>query len=107
MPDTPTTERFGDFITLERSGRLVTITYDRGDGLNALSIKGMTELRDVARALADDDSSSVIVLTGTSVFSAGADLKDPDRKGRDEMTLLQQRSAVRLGPDMCQAWADL
>ena len=107
MPDTTTTERFGDFVSLERAGRLVTVTYDRGDGLNALSIQGMTELRDVARALADDDSSSIIVLTGTSVFSAGADLKDPDRKGRDEMTLLQQRSAVRLGPDMCQAWADL
>ncbi|HAO37156.1 MAG TPA: enoyl-CoA hydratase, partial [Hyphomonas sp.] len=58
MPDTTTTERFGDFVSLERAGRLVTVTYDRGDGLNALSIQGMTELRDVARALADDDSSS-------------------------------------------------
>ena len=107
MPDSPITERFSDFITLERAGRLVTVTYDRGDGLNALSVQGMTELRDVARALADDDTSSAIVLTGAAVFSAGADLKDPDRKDRGEMTLLEQRSALKLGPDMCQAWADL
>lgn len=37
--------------------------------LNALSIQGMTELRDVARALADDDASSAIILKGTTVFS--------------------------------------
>ncbi|MEM6626951.1 MAG: enoyl-CoA hydratase/isomerase family protein [Pseudomonadota bacterium] len=107
MSSTLAPGRFGEFITVERRNRLIEIVYDRGDGLNALSIQGMTELKDVALALADDTESSVIVLSGQGVFSAGADLKDPDRLDRDSATLLEQRTALKLGPDMCQAWADL
>lgn len=107
MADTQTPERFGDFTTIERRGRVVIVTYDRGDHLNALSVKGMNELKQVALALQQDSESSVILLKGGRVFSAGADLKDPDRVNRGSATLLQQRTALKLGPDMCQAWADL
>lgn len=107
MAETSEPERFSDFITLRRDGRTVEVVYDRGDGLNALSVKGMTELKDVALALGHDTNSSVIVLRGEGVFSAGADLKDPDRASRGSATLLEQRTAMRIGPDLCQAWADL
>ena len=107
MADTQTQERFGNFTTLERRGRIAIVSYDRGDRLNALSVKGMNELKQVALALQQDTESSVIILRGGSVFSAGADLKDPDRVNRGSTTLLQQRTALKLGPDMCQAWADL
>ena len=107
MADTSEPERFSDFITVRRDGRIIEVVYDRGDGLNALSVKGMTELKNVALTLADDTDSSVIVLRGEGVFSAGADLKDPDRRSRERATLLTRRTAMRLGSDLCQAWADL
>ncbi len=100
-------EAFGQYVSLIRRERLVEVIYDRGDGLNALSIKGMTELKDVALMLAGDTQSSVIILTGQSVFSAGADLNDPDRKDNEQAPLLEQRQALKLGPDLCRAWAEL
>ena len=107
MSDSSKRETIGDHVTLDRRGRVVKVTYDRRDGLNALSAQGMTELKAAALSLAGDTTSSVIVLTGTNVFSAGADLKDLALRQRDEMSLLEQRMALRLGPDLCQAWADL
>ncbi|MEM6536454.1 MAG: enoyl-CoA hydratase/isomerase family protein [Pseudomonadota bacterium] len=100
-------EPLGDFVSLHRNGRVVEVRFDRGDGLNALSVKAMTELRDVARRLADDADSSVIVLKGGKTFSAGADLSDPLLRGLEEKPIVEQRTIMRLGPDMCQAWADL
>ena len=107
MDDQQETESFGAFVTVRRVGRVVEVTYDRGDNLNALSVQGMTELKDVALHLAGDNDSSAIILQGRGAFSAGADLTDPALRDQDKMTLLEQRSALRLGPDMCQAWADL
>ena len=107
MSEALPTGRFSEYISIERSGRVIEVTYDRGDGLNALSIQGMTELKSVALKLAEDTESSAIILQGAGVFSAGADLKDPGRPKRDELSLLEQRTAMKLGPDMCQAWADL
>ncbi|MDJ0921646.1 MAG: enoyl-CoA hydratase/isomerase family protein [Henriciella sp.] len=100
-------ERHGDYVSVERAGRIVTVTYDRGDLLNALSIQGMIELKTLAQRLAEDASSSVIVLKGARVFSAGADLKDPDRAKRGDASLVARRLHAKLGPDLCQAWADL
>lgn len=100
-------ERFGEHVTLVRSGRVATVTLDRGDGLNALSIDVMRALTDVARTLSDDTDTSVVVLTGTSAFTAGADLKDPRRAEQVSMTLVERRHAMRLGPDMCAAWENL
>ncbi|MEM1151526.1 MAG: enoyl-CoA hydratase/isomerase family protein, partial [Pseudomonadota bacterium] len=99
--------KIGKYVTLVRQGRVVRVEYDRGDGLNALSIQGMEELRDAARHLHEDVDCSVIVLSGVGAFSAGADLKDDARVSRADQTLMQQRQAMRLGPDLCRAWADL
>ncbi|MEO1014812.1 MAG: enoyl-CoA hydratase/isomerase family protein [Pseudomonadota bacterium] len=107
MSETSEPEAFGEFISVTRRGRVVEVRFDRGDGLNALSLAAMSELKGVAHQLADDVESSVIILTGARAFSAGADLKDPALIQQASKTLLEQRAAVRLGPDMCQAWADL
>ena len=53
-----------------------------------------------------DIETHVVVLTGTPVFSAGADLKDPDMR-TDHLDKLSQRQALLLGPDMCAAWEAL
>lgn len=96
-----------DFATIERAGSVAIVRYDRGDGLNALSRAAMRELTQIARDFRDDIDTHVIVLTGTAkIFSAGADLKDPEMAGGEE-GLLARRHGLKVGPDMCDAWEDL
>lgn len=97
-----------EFTTIERRGPIAIVRYDRGDGINALSRAAMRELTDIARMFRDDISAHVIVLTGTDkIFSAGADLKDPEMAAGHDGGLMQRRHALRVGPDMCDAWEDL
>ncbi len=102
----------GQFTTIERKGSIAIVRLDRGDGLNALSRAAMRELTQIARAFRDDIETHVIVLTGTDkIFSAGADLKDPEMAvghgGAADPGLMARRHALRIGPDMCDAWEDL
>jgi enoyl-CoA hydratase len=107
VTDTSERERFGDFLTLERAGRVVSVTFDRGDGVNALSTAAMRELTAVAGHLAADVDCSVVVLTGAGAFSAGADLKERSTAPTRPMTLLERRQALKVGPDLCAAWERL
>lgn len=95
-----------DGLTLEREGAQATVTLARDNGRNALSAEIMRGLRDVALWLKTDIETHVVVLTGSPVFSAGADLKDPDMR-TDHLDKLSQRQALLLGPDMCAAWEAL
>ena len=106
MPEA-TSQTIGDYVSIARDGATATVTFDRGDRLNALSVQAMEELTKAARALASDTTSTAIILTGGQAFSAGADLSDPRLTERAGLSLIEQREAVKLGPDMCQAWADL
>lgn len=99
--------KFGEYISLTRTGRVVEVVIDRGDGLNALSSALMRDLIAVAGFLSEDTDSSVVVLSGRGAFSAGADLKDPARAQMAKGTLLERRQALKLGPDMCGAWEQL
>jgi enoyl-CoA hydratase len=61
-------------IALARSGRLLTITLNRPDALNAIDDQMHDDLVDVFAFVADDEHSDVIVLTGAGrAFSAGGD----------------------------------
>ena len=97
----------GESVEITRKGAVAVVTFDRGDDLNALSVQAMEELRDAARRIATQTDVAAIILTGNPAFSAGADLTDPALAAREELSLLEQREAVKLGPDLCQAWADL
>jgi len=98
------TMNFGDSVELTRNGAIATVTLDRGDGRNALSLKTMQALIDAAQFLIADTDSNVVVLTSRGAFTAGADLKDPDRAAMREQSRLEQRQSLKLGPDMCAAW---
>jgi enoyl-CoA hydratase len=59
-----------------RRGRLLTLTLNRPDTLNAVNRKMHEELADVFNFAAQDEHSDVIVLTGAGrAFSAGGDLE--------------------------------
>lgn len=94
-------------VSLTIAGGVARVLLKRGDRFNALSRETLTGLRDVARALRDETRAHAVIVTGDPVFTAGADLKDPAMRQRDALNLLEKREALRLGPDMCDAWAAL
>jgi enoyl-CoA hydratase/carnithine racemase len=64
----------GELVLLDRVGRVATVTLNRPERRNALSDPLLTELTAVLTDLRDDDTTRVVVLTGSPpVFSAGAD----------------------------------
>jgi len=95
-----------DGLTLQRENGVATVTLARENPRNPLSHAIMSGLRDVARWLKTDIETHAVIVTGDPVFSAGADLKDPDMR-TDHMPRLQQRQALLLGPAMCAAWEAL
>jgi enoyl-CoA hydratase len=63
-------------ITLERNERLLTLTLNRPDVLNAFNEQMHQDLVDALAFATDDPHSDVIVLTGAGrAFSAGGDLQ--------------------------------
>jgi enoyl-CoA hydratase len=62
-------------IALSRKGRLLTITLNRPEAMNAVNLAMHDELADVFRFAIDDPHSDVVVLTGAGrAFSAGGDI---------------------------------
>lgn len=97
----------GRFVSLTRSDGVAEVRINRGDGLNALSLEVLSDLRKAADALRGDTSVHAVVLTGETVFTAGADLADPALAERAAAGLLDRREMLRAGPDACAAWAAL
>src|SRR4051794_8452781 len=71
----------GDLVLLgPRDGGVVTLTLNRPDKKNALSVALRDEMSDLLDVLAADEDVKVVVVTGAGdVFSAGFDLKEFDR----------------------------
>jgi enoyl-CoA hydratase len=99
-----TTTKIGAFVTVERDGAIATVTMDRGDGRNPLSRQLMLEMTEAARTFADDLKTQVVIVTGKGAFTAGADLKDPGLDRSTPVGLLERRHALRVGPELCDAW---
>jgi len=66
-----------EFCTAERDGRILTVTMNRPDVMNALHPPANTELGEVFDDFCADDELWVAILTGAGdrAFSAGNDLK--------------------------------
>jgi enoyl-CoA hydratase/carnithine racemase len=88
MPDT-------DFRQLiyQKNQRVVEITLNRTEALNALSVELYTELGDALIAASADDEVQVIVITGAGrAFSTGGDLKQGDQLDKTEPQLFVDAS---------------
>jgi enoyl-CoA hydratase/carnithine racemase len=90
-----------EHILVERSGEFVTITMNRPQRRNALSLAHMRELITAFRDVGDSDALGVVLAGAGPVFSAGhdfADVADADLPAvrsllvtcTDLMTLIQQ-----------------
>ena len=96
-----------NFLKLDEDGGIVTVTIDRPDKRNALSVALRHELREMAARLDGRDDIACVLLTGAgSAFRAGADLSDPHAFGA-EVSVAEARRIARAGPDMCAAWERL
>ncbi len=69
-----------DGLRVERDGPVVTLTLDRPEALNALTVPLKLALADALRTVAGDRSVRAVVLTGAGrAFCAGQDLPERDR----------------------------
>ncbi len=98
-----------DHVSVRRQGRIAVVTFDCGDSLNALSLRAIEELTDVARSFERDlDTSAIVLTTPTgSGFSAGRDLADPAMDLRRDMPMLERRHAAGAGKRLCAAWESI
>ena len=98
-----------DHVTVRKRGRVAVVTFDRGNSLNALSLRAIEELTEVARSFDGDLETSAIVLTtpAGSGFSAGRDLADPAMDLRRDMPMLARRHAAGAGKRLCAAWESI
>ncbi|MFM8304797.1 MAG: enoyl-CoA hydratase-related protein [Actinomycetota bacterium] len=66
-----------DDLLVVRSGGVVTVTLNRPERLNAMSLSMVEHLHDVLRTLSADPDARVVVLTGSGrAFCAGGDVSD-------------------------------
>ena len=73
-------------ILTERRGRVLLVTFNRPDALNALSLKVADELVAAMSAADTDPEIGCIVLTGSErAFAAGADIKEMQERSFTEM----------------------
>lgn len=80
----------------EVKDKIATITFNRPDVLNAITLEIYAQLRDLFAALQNDDSVNVVIITGAGrAFCAGGDVHkiigkilDDDMRGHLEFTRL-------------------
>jgi enoyl-CoA hydratase/carnithine racemase len=85
-------------VTLDRDGRVATVTLNRPDRRNSLSDEMLAELAAAFAELRDDASTRVVVVTGAPpVFSAGADARLKSTMSEEErrQVFLARKSQFR------------
>jgi enoyl-CoA hydratase len=93
-------------IRVTRQDAWVEVRIDRPAARNALDTALMEELTEAARLMRlRTDFSAVILTGGESYFSAGADLNGS--RERADLTLIEARRSVMVGPDLCRAWDEI
>jgi enoyl-CoA hydratase len=97
-----------EYLSLQRDGRVLEVTFRSPNTVNSLNNALMRELTRLAQELQFDSELSAIILTGApDIFSAGMDLKDPEAANAGNMTVAERRQLVKVGPAMCAAWEAL
>ena len=95
-------------VTIEKSGAVALVRFDRKGARNAFNQETILELTDVARKFQDDLETQAVVLTGTpEAFSGGIDLKERASRAVTAGSDLQLRETYYRGVKLCQAWEDM
>lgn len=95
-------------LVVTKDGPVATVTLNRPDKLNALSVELMDEIRACAEKFRDDVETRVVIFAGAGKhFSAGADLTDPARAELMNAPLIARRRATHLGQRMIRALLEI
>jgi enoyl-CoA hydratase/carnithine racemase len=99
-------------FAVERDGAVVTVAFARPEKLNPINETVLRELLAIARALQEDETARVVVLTGRGrAFSAGADLAMlsamADAERRAALTDAQRLQSARTGRRVMEEWEGL
>ena len=87
-------------VLSEKSGRVLTLTINRPEALNALNQQSLRELRKAIEAAARDASVGCLIVTGAGrAFCAGADLR--------EVSARYLAGDTELGEDLRRSYAPL
>ena len=86
-----------EFVRVSRAGDHVTITMDRPEQRNALSLQHLTELTAAFREVARSDATGVVLAGNGPVFSAGHDFRDVAGHSLAEVRHLLQTCADLMG----------
>ena len=88
-------------LRVDKNGHVATVTLNRPEKLNALSIDLMQEICDVADSFLHDYETRAVIFTGAGkYFTAGADLTDPKRAQVSQASLLERQRHTTLGQRM-------
>jgi enoyl-CoA hydratase/carnithine racemase len=77
-----------EHLLVERNGPHVTITLNRPQQRNALSLQLIQQLAKAFEEIAATDATGIVLAANGPVFSAGHDFKDVGGKSLDEVALL-------------------
>ncbi len=82
-------------IILEKADGIATLTLNRPEKLNALTLAMWTRLGEVMRALSDDATVRCVVLRGAGdkAFAAGADISEFERVRANDWAGAEERLA--------------
>lgn len=95
-------------IRLSEANGVLTVTIDRPQARNALDGATIQSLTEIARRVRRSSDVRAVILAGqTEFFSAGVDLQMSSNRNSGDARLIDLRSAVAAGPDMCQAWEEI
>ncbi len=82
-----------DHVLVSREGPHVTITMNRPQQRNALSLQHLQELTTAFEEVAASDATGIVLAANGPVFSAGHDFRDVGGKTLEEVTFLVQTCA--------------
>ena len=82
-----------DHVLVSREGAHVTITMNRPQQRNALSLQHLQELTRAFEEVAAGDATGIVLAANGPVFSAGHDFRDVGGKTLEEVTFLVQTCA--------------
>src|SRR5690606_41628244 len=100
--------KYGRSVTVKVTGSQALVRFDRGVNRNAIDQDTLLALTQVARDLMESLTIQTVVLAGgKDIFSAGIDLKDPQKWNDEQAGLLERRDVAQRGARLCRLWEAL
>jgi len=100
--------RYGNSVTVDVVDTQAVVRFDRGVNRNAIDQDTLLALTQIAQDLAQSLTIHTVLLTGAvDIFSAGIDLKDPQKWQEDDSRLLVRRDMAQRGARLCRLWEEL